>query len=385
INAIDNLDIYTPEIIALNNIAIAYREGYHIIIASLEVLELLNKLEILDKSSRSIYNNLLSKFTFLESYEQCFTCCIIISSNECRFERNENNSKIVYQVPLVYFQNLSVLHPCILLAEDISDCEFYFKMGIKFLKEMNHYMNVKLQFDWCNGGGYNSYKWLKYHVESERVVLSIADNDKSYPEDRIGETLHELKKVFLANKNSSIIDLYELEVREKENLISPSIYMLCSNITSKDTIDKLAKIELHDKHQEKLRYLDIKDGIIAKKLKNCSQLKSYYSELFTDISDLISCTIEEIDLQDDDTILMNGIGNSLNAFVKDVLDDGLESKLLEVKNRPNISKEYIENIESKIKTKSNLVSFIPSYIKSDWESLCKKIISWGCCHEIIAI
>ncbi|MGR5960121.1 hypothetical protein ACT7DM_16990 [Bacillus cereus] len=41
-------------------------------------------------------------------------------------------------------------------------------------------------------------------------------------------------------------------------------------------------------------------------------------------------------------------------------------------------------MEEFVVKKQNLIDHLPDYLKDEWEDLCHKIISWGCCEHTIA-
>ncbi|ANC06739.1 MULTISPECIES: hypothetical protein [Bacillus cereus group] len=383
-----SINITSPEVKALNNIATAIKEGFHIISASLDTLEFLYKFDLLEHDSKRMYFSVFSKFTYLSSYEQFCEDCILIKDSSCIFNRtNTVTNKTVFEIPIDYFSHLVSILPTILLSEDMSDCEFYEKIAKKYITENHHKVNAHLKFDLRSGGGSGSYKTYQYEINKGHLVLAISDSDKTYPTDKIGSTLLMLRRTYNSHRHNKITELLELDVREKENLIPPSLYLLCHNVYSKEFLLKLCKIENSHIHQEKLRYIDLKDGITAKSLKTNIERKSYLEGFFYDASDLIACTFEEIDSRDDEFLIMQGIGGNLDKFSTDVLDDGLEKKLAQKKGvslHTPIPEYVIKELEGNILKKQKLFDELPGYLKADWEKLSKKIISWGCANEPVA-
>lgn len=249
----------------------------------------------------------------------------------------------------------------------------------------NRRINLKLNLSHYNGGGANTYKAVEYNLRKEKLVLVVVDSDKPLPTSEVGETLSQINRVYVNFQEKSVVDVYALEVREKENLIPPSLFLLCSNGSCRDILKKLYEIELIEKHREKLKYIDIKDGVRAKDLKNTEQFK-FLEELLVDVPDLIACSLQDINEQNDDAILIRGIGKKLEEFEHEILEDGLEKKLEEkrkLKDIPEIE-NAISQLEKNIEMKTNLFTILPDYVKPEWERLCKKIVSWGCCNPIIS-
>ncbi|PHB52893.1 hypothetical protein COE92_18345 [Bacillus wiedmannii] len=391
INQIQNsnppLTEVSEEVIALNNIATAISDGLHIITASLETLEFLYRFELLTHNSRRMYFNLFDKFTYLPAYEDFFCEYILVKNRDISFSRKRQGEHIIFEVPINHFTRVMSISPSVLLSEDMSDCEFYEKIAKKFISENQQKINTNLQFRLVSGGGSGAFKSYEYELNKNNLVLTISDSDRTYPTDKIGSTLLKLRSVYNKYKQDRVTELIELDVREKENLISPSLYLLCYNVCSKEYLLSLCELESSPLHQEKLRYMDLKGGIRAESLKGNTARKNYLKELFDDASHLVACTFEEIDSKKDDFLIIEGIGGNLDKFSNDILDDGLERSLEQKKNLPahtSVPEHVIRELEEKILKKQKLFNNLPEYLKGDWEKLSKKIISWGCSNEPVA-
>jgi hypothetical protein len=374
---IQTLSESSNEIMALNNLAISSRNGTHIIFAPLPVLEFLMKLELLDLSSRKTFNSIYSKFAILGSYQTLLNTYVVVKDNTASFIRNKSN---IYDVPINYFSHISSIESTNLLCEDISDYYFYTKLAKKFMKEHKLTFNIALSFNFINGGGDRCA--LNYELilaEKNKLSLAIADSDRKIPNGEIGNTLKGLQRVFSRYKDIKVTDLLSLSVREKENLIPPSIYDLCSNSSLDDLIKNLKMVENSEIHFEKLFYLDIKDGIKAKKLRNGSSELNYYKDMFIEFPELISCTLEEINTLKDDDLVIRGTGPCLmENFIKNVLEDGLNKQLKIKKELGHLDPMIITMLEDKIAIKDQLFDRIPEFIKPHIIDICKTIISWGC-------
>ncbi|MGX6443574.1 hypothetical protein ACWM35_10180 [Neobacillus sp. K501] len=373
---IHNLTESSDEISALNNLAISSMHGIHIVFATLPALEFLMKLELLDFSSRKIYNSIFTRFSMLGSYQSLFNSYIVVKDTNCTLKRVNN----VFEVPLNYFSHILSVNPTKLLCEDISDYKLYTKLAKKYIKEHHTTYNLSLSFDFVNGGGDRS--GLNYEnllIDKNQISLAIADSDKKVPHGDIGNTLKGLRSSFNRFGQNKVTDLIGLSVREKENLIPPSIYELCSNSSLDELINKLMMIESSKEHYEKLFYLDIKDGLQAKQLKNNSSQMEYYKDMFREIPELISCTVDEIDNLHDEDFIIRGIGTSLmDNFVTNVLEDGLDKQLKTKKELSSLDPIIITMLEDKIKIKDHLFNNIPDFIKPHIVEICETIIAWGC-------
>ncbi|MFD1359089.1 hypothetical protein ACFQ4X_14310 [Fictibacillus halophilus] len=387
-NDLDNFNHFSPEIKSLNNIAKAYYEGYHVIsVDSIELLEMLVQIDVLEEVSKRIYQSLLDKFVFLPAYEEFCSDYILVKGNDFNFSRIENKQQCIFEVPLNHFSVLQSISATSLVSEDLSDCLFYEKLAKKYIQENKNHINFNLSLSPTPGNGDGTCKLYEYKLKSKFITFVIADSDKTYPEDTVGNTLSKINTIYSANKNGSITNVYELTVREKENLISPSLYLLCANNSIRGTLTKLKKIEESESLSTKLKYIDLKDGIKAKTLKSNETRKKYLEDLFNEVSDLFACSYDEIEDKHDEYPIINGIGSALEDFYNDILGDGLEKKLTQKKKvatKFRIPEESIKNIELNVIKKQNLFKLVPNYIKDDLEFICKKIISWGCSSEFIA-
>ncbi|AWX56926.1 hypothetical protein AB432_018555 [Brevibacillus brevis] len=378
------LTFESNEIKSLNNLARAQMDGHHQVISSYATLKYLRNYPLIEQSCRGIYTSLLAKCTFFFSLEEFCTDYIIVTSKvENEIVRGFSGKKHIFKVSLDYFYLMDRISATTFISEDLSDCEFYEKIAKKYIQENRNRLNMKLNLDHCGGGGVNTYKELDYKINRKKIVLVVSDSDKLYPTGKVGETLAQITKVYAKYQANSIVDIYSLEVREKENLIPPSLYLLCSNGSCRDVLNMLHEIELLDKHREKLKYIDIKDGVKAKQLKNEEHLQ-FLKDLLIDVPNLIACSLDDIDKQKDETVLLQGIGGKIEEFERDILEDGLEKKLDDKRRlqpKPEIEKAIIQ-LENKIEKKTNLFNILPDYVKPEWEFLCKKVISWGCCDPI---
>lgn len=376
----DNLDL-SSDILALNNLASASKHGNHILFGSVHVLEFLMKFEPLDLSSKHVYNSLFSTFSFYGSYQQRLKSFILIKSSTYPLGRTINDKgQYIFEVPLKYFEHINSILSTSFLCEDISDYKFYCKLARKYLKEKK--LNMSLEFSFVNGGGNRSGEvYNNLLEESNNISLAIADSDKKYHGCKSGDTLKLLEASLNKHEKYKITNLVGLNVREKENLIPPSFYELCTNSSAEKMLEKLLLIQNSEVHAEKLLYLDIKDGMKVKKMKIKSEESQYFFDMFKDIPHLPAFALEEIEFHPDNEYIIRGIGNSiLKNFTRNVLEDGLEEELLKME-KLNLDPEIISIIKKKIEKKNCLFNNIPSYIQTEVINLCEIIISWGCSYN----
>ncbi|MCZ8533033.1 hypothetical protein [Psychrobacillus psychrodurans] len=377
-----NLNENSIEVNALNNLAIAYRSGWHIIIGPLRVLKIIKNLEHIDKSTKSVFDKLVNEYTFQKSYKDLVEEHILIkglNGNPKRIEDTEE-SKYHFETPLNYFSSLARCMKTSLLCEDESDFDFYKKLCEKYIQEKHAISGIHLSFNFSNGGGVNSFRVLERGINDQgNPILAIADSDKRYPESGIGQTLTKLLKIEQKHIDRSILSVYPLPVRAKENLIPPSLYLIGTEHSVKRHLEKLYLVE--KENSEKLLYFNIKDGYKVKHFKD-EKFIEYYGNLFVDVEDLVSCSIDDISTKSDDgEVVVNGIKGIVEQFTNNILDNGIEQKL-QVKERlqdpsPQILR-IITELEAILETKKHLFNNLPQYIEEIIIELCKKLLSWGC-------
>lgn len=362
----------SEEIIALVNLARSHSEGNHYIIGSLNTLEYLNNLNIFDYYSERVFNYLFNNFSTIGSLEFEITDYIIVKSNEHPFTRIEEGGRLIFEIPLKNFLNSGMLDKTKILCEDMSD--YYFFVGITqvFLKENN--MNMKISPLAVNGGGYNSYLSYQYNLDNDFMVIAIMDSDQKFPGSQYGQTYRKLNTIFSQYESNSVTDIMVLSVREKENLIPPSIYEIYLNTSHNDAIEKLKLLESHPTHSDKLKYFDYKEGLTKEKLEH-----QYFQELF-EVEQLISCTTDDFAIMESKAVLIKGLGNNpTKDFVKNILGDGLDRILETKRSLPDIPLEVIQELERKIELKQSFFDMFPEDIYEEINGICRKIIAWSVC------
>lgn len=368
------------EVKALNNLAIAFRNGWHIIIGPLHVLRFIRDLEYIDNSTKSVFDRLINEYTFQKSYMDLVDEYILVKGLNGYPNKIENEESDYYETPLNYFSDLNKCLHTSLLCEDASDYDFYIKLGKKYIKENREISGIDLAFNFANGGGINSYRVLEMGIiNMGNPVLAIADSDKKYPCSSNGQTLKQLLKIENQYKNKSILRVYPLPVREKENLIPPSLYLIGCEHTYKSQLEKLLLIE--KEYSEKLLYFNIKDGYKVKHFKD-ERFYEYYRNVFTEVEDLIACSIDDLDVKkDENEVVVNGLNSIVEQFTYSFLDNGIEERLQKKRGLQNPTPQVlniIKELEETLELKGDLFNNLPEYIRDIIIELCQKMLSWGC-------
>lgn len=260
----------------------------------------------------------------------------------------ENESRVV-KINISYFDR--ELEQCWLLSENLSDCEFYLSM-VYNAKHFGHYPElfkdeVRLSFEIDNGSGYGTSESLERRINSKKVVLCIVDSDKKNKDDKISGTSGQVLSTWQQLKESpTVSDLYILNVREKENLIPPSLYLEYSEFSSKkkDTLSHLKSFEKTEK-AEYLAFVKLSDKNKSMRYDKNSEVK--------------------------DELLLT---NSMKSIGKKALTQFAKNRLYTKEFSLLIDVTYVVQDENLI----DLFKEIPDYLVADYNNLIKKIYTFTC-------
>lgn len=267
---------------------------------------------------------------------------------------SEGNPKVI-KINISYFNR--ELSECWLLSENASDCEFYLSM-VYNVKHFGHFSElfkdvVKLSFEIDNGSGNATSEVLERRINNKKVVLCIVDSDKKTANGDIGGTSGQvLSRWEQLRTSANISDLYILNVREKENLIPPSLYLEYSEFSSKKKVTLRHLQTFEETEKEKyLAFVKLSDNKSMRYNKN------------SEIKDELSLTNE-----------MRGIGKqALTQFAKKKLYTREFSSLIDLDIRvPD------ENLVDLFLKKRN-------YLDLDYNNIIKKIHTFACALSKVRI
>lgn len=339
---------------ALHLIATSQSMGYHIVWAQRKTLKLILTISQLGPYDLNIYNIILKKYVTKTSDYKKITFRTIITN---RFTTSYNINGIIINPDEV--PNFNYVNRTVILAENLSDINFFEYIALYYLKEINLNKSINIEFDKQLGGGdTTSTEYEKYSVQKERFCLCILDGDRKYdsPTALYGQTYKNVKTI--ADKIGSFNCIYygTQRVLEIENLIPSLLYLSDSNYKNEQIIrDNL----LFD-----LSFFDLKEGIKYKSLIDPNVL-TYWKRILASYNNLIN----DINLIEE--LINNNVQEFRKAYEKEVIIKGFGSKLLEtVLSR---HKAKLQNIISKDLTPNQIF---------EWNLIGKHIIHWCCAINI---
>lgn len=308
------LDNSDSVIEGLENIALSVRKRKHIVLAENKMLVELAKCDRLTQNARRVYNHLIKKIGLIGGIQKNLKGFIVILGNVDKINRNDSSGQIIYEVPITYFDDPEKLLPLHLIAEDDSDCEFYYYITRRYIQE--HRLGCGLEVRNVHGGGDQTHIiYERQLIRYYRTCLAILDSDKKYENDKIGSTAKKVIDKYEEYQENYITDYHVINVREKENLVVPSLYQLCSKSHSiKTDLEILHLLETNEILNSIYRFGDIKDGI---KLREILEIEENTKLLVEYLKQLIKN--RQYDKSDNKDILM---------FLADTIDNIIGEKVL---------------------------------------------------------
>lgn len=340
----------------LQQLAIAYKYGKHLIYIPIPLLIRICSISYLDKNVISIYKIIKGKASELGVLKQAIGYSAIITT----LDPNNQNQLWVHPARHCAMELYEETH---LLVENLLDADF-FRYVSKYYQDNHKLGKCPICFFPLQGGGatikdvYAEEMDLKQHF-----CLAIMDGDKKYPNDQYGQTSEELKQVHEKEEPLNC-DYYRMEkVCEIENLLPLPIVQEYSNNNKKAIF--------HLNPQLKLSFFDMKKGFMCCNIKDeCmynywqnifighenlrSELEECYKKCLTEYQYKVSKETKNTCTKSSN--LIDGFGSDL---LKDILSDGTSiAKLKKIKGYQLTDDQ-----------------------REEWESIGKLIFEWCCAGE----
>lgn len=370
---------------AIDNLAFARKQGYHLLIAELKDLSFLRKLKTLQSNSQSTFNSLYQTWTEIGNFKNRFKYYVeIVPEPEILKIKKEENKDII-QLSVNYIQEFKILNETKIIAENQKEIEFYIFISNLF-KQKNR-LKFPSKYSPLMGGGDTTA--LVYNTEQKKMksfCLCFADKDVKYPECANGKTLKKLEKV--NNKTMPLSKLIPIDAREIENLIPAKLLKIAcaKDINRKkgyEFIQKLINIELN----EDIKYLDLKKGLSLQKFielkdqKHIEFLKKILSKTNTrDPKDFDNYRNFIDTIKDFSTDSKQKFNKSKENYVK---ENNIENNILDFFDNPIIlygmgedllNRIIDKHIDNNTITKDDLLQF---QIK-EWYKIGEYITFWTC-------
>ncbi|MGN5172017.1 hypothetical protein [Aeromonas sp. 102P] len=359
-----NLDVLAvnPEddekISAINHLMHSHGYRHHIVIASKKMMRDLLASEYLYGLSRThaseIYESLSEYYSYLTNIK--FVLKVDFSYDGDPIYSVSPNNVNVMSVSYKYFSDHTNLCSAKMLAEDMSDYEFYSEIARSSLNGTS--LNLPFKLDFRNGGGSQIKKNYLHLKSNDAVCLCIVDTDKKHPMGKEGSTSASFstsERVFNCSAYAKILDAHEIESFIPESVMEDVIATEANNEARIDSLDTLARLNAIDNRVR--LYFDHKNGL---SLKTAINLDRTHGDFWLPI-----------------------LANLPNFADKDCLNN---KSCTECNACPKIP-GYGENILTrsverlKIMTPQKKAEHVSPQLNEYWSDIKDYVVSWGC-HPI---
>ncbi|MFZ3053806.1 MAG: hypothetical protein WA099_10390 [Sulfuricurvum sp.] len=336
---------------ALENLALGYADGHHIILGNRDTIQFISELEQLDKRPKSLYKKIYSSLTEYGNFLNAVEVYLKITNGPQLLRTGK-----CIETPLIYFSSTRTIQPTNILCEHIHDIEFFKKITNCYVKKTG--FKIQLQYTPQMGGG-SAMGGVYASIQSDnKICLAIADSDRYHQNDFMKDTPSTLLRENDPLKPLS--NIYILPVREIENLLTATMisnmieknHQYC-NLTSR--LLPLSKMEKNGLYNE-IKYIDFKEGMTYKNY--LENLQSHGVDLLSCCAPIkVSCNSEGTcqDTHDCNCILFEGLGSNII----------------------NLMTEYIEKLSC-----IDLKNMVHDDMQIIWNEIALKVMSWCCGSRI---
>lgn len=351
-------------IMVINTLFDSMLKGQHIVFASRELLSYFENHDFISPSNKGFISWIKQKYIYVYECHDIIDFKLIVTSTTSSVKRKDS----IFEVPLSYFYEVRETK---LLTENENDARLFISIFniIRKQKRLSTLYDIKVDNASCHGANAAS-KILQSNSEN-RITLCILDSDREMKGSARGSTYKGANNAYKEVKKSKVIHLSELGVREKENLMSPNMYLMIT-----DNHKRLLEIlEGEIENSKIIMFFDIKDGIKYKKYKIHGWVEYYQSVIDKFIAAGIYNIPQDETEATDDFLCLEGIGDKMCDDVCIILlgEEEISEATME---KMCLSEERKSNIRLKRK---HILEIIPDYLVCEWVKIYSIMFSWGCC------
>lgn len=377
---------------ALSNLALAHREGKHIVSGPAALLGALAQTKDLPEEVRGTYREIKAKHSEQRAIRDAVRYYASIEPEGEDFRCEVIGSTTRFHVSLSWFDESAKVQASRLVAEDRDDALIYCHAAQAFAYRHIARRGISPRFQSYGGGGSSVEDALRDHAR-EGLTVAVVDGDVQWDAERVkmptrlqggtrhpaiveGGTASKARRAveeLASKKEKKICDVYVLPCHEIENLIPPSLVRDC--LHSNDPRD------LHDRcdllHSlgflgaaAPLDRLDLKKGLCGHDITRCAAghpKRRFLAGVFADhrrrvpepsagwCDDLERC--EAAKREECRCVLFDGLNDVLLPRVARLLNDLTPQKVA----------EYL------------FTDGAPS--EPAWSEIGRLLFSWGCAYK----
>jgi hypothetical protein len=242
---------------AFENIAVARREGYHVILGSINVITALKTSPALSLLAKAMFTRISEEDaqigvlrTLVEKYVSVtaeFTVAAPFSIN----------------VSLSSLAKLDSIRPTRLIGENLDDSKFYRFLGQSYIAGFLK-SGLPIACEPIPGGGADTPKVYAYYKPQAGFTMAIVDSDKLCPDDALGSVPKNLRKADegTAGFGRAVV----LKTKGIENVIPISLYKKALETGWSCELGLAGLNALHKGPSEIRFFSDIKNGLLQHKV-----------------------------------------------------------------------------------------------------------------------
>lgn len=346
---------------ALSNIALARRQGKHLVFGDRRTLEICAESSWLSDRARRVYTHLHNNVPQMKTYADNLVRRVEVLAEDGILESSGEPERTVIRLSASYLSDFSVLDAAVLLCENQRDTAFYEQLAQVYLhwSKLGH---LRLRHDPRGGGGQTtSDEYQSVRSATNRLCLCILDSDRRIPDGPLGGTPRAAQRVH-ASATQPLCELFILDARTVENLIPTIIYQetVWDDSNRMDGVLVLEHLE-SSKFADARRYLDIKGGLKLGEIMH-APANSAFRQYWEPVARALHSKAHSVDAQcwstpkcssttDCSCILCRGLGESILEHV-------------------------IHFLQSKSNQKK--AEMVRGSLELEWQSIGELVVAWCC-------
>lgn len=241
--------------LAFENLLLAHREGYHVIVASPPMLDTALQVESLPTRAKGILRNIRSNYAFLGGLHRTCTHYISVQEQDGELESSEHGN-LRFRVSWKRYTPLRASRETYLVVESAADHKLLAKVMPLWLPTRTI---GRIAFEPAEGGGSQIGVVARGRYCPGRPMLIVADSDKRWPKDTPKATAkHALAA---GQEHPGPCTVHVIQAREMENLLHPAVFMAACPPSDARHQSPLPYANMSQEPDSPYRYLDLKTGL----------------------------------------------------------------------------------------------------------------------------
>lgn len=349
---------------SIRNLAVSAIENSHGVLGDMDILNDCVELFSGDDELSAFFQYLVGNW-YSMPVPECITYYIEVVRDAPQ-EKIVEGRKISQRV-ISDFCNQLATHPCLLVCEDDTDCEFYRFMVKNYMEQHNCRAHVRYAND-GTGGCVHAYDKILNHINSKQVCLCILDSDKCYPEKDINKEVMPCLRLDnqLCGYKCVVLEVHEIENLLPLNYIIPAVrrsedyakYSLC-----RDQLRHFMHIVRSPKAADILPFYDFKDGV-----KNQKEIRDNADHMrFAE-----KCWTEDTELND---------GVSFQVYLANLKKD----KCICFRLSRTVLEDTLSYIKSQIQNGTLKAPVLQPFQAQEWNRVGQSLLNWGYSSALEAV